>query len=140
MWLSACVGSNPTPRMLLKMKSKTRVKKLMRRKRNPEIVETILKCNKNEKWRGIAGLLSYPKKKMISINLNKLDMLTKEGDTVVVPGKVLSEGHLGKKIRVAALSFSKEAERKLKESRVEAVSILQELKINPKAQGLKIIK
>ena len=65
---------------------------------------------------------------------------TEEGDTVVVPGKVLSNGEINKKIRIVALSFSKEAEEKLGKKKCEVVSILEEIKVNPKAEGIKILK
>jgi len=38
----------------------------------------------------------------------------KEGETVVVPGKVLNVGELTKKVEVAAFSFSQSAEEKIK--------------------------
>jgi len=118
----------------------TKIDKQMKRKRNPEIVETILKAKKNEKWLEVSRILSSPRSRKISINLEKIEKETKEGDTVVIPGKVLGEGDITKKIRVAALSFSGEAEKKLKEKNGEIVTILEEIKVNPKAEGIRILK
>ena len=112
----------------------------MKRKLNPELVETIIKAKKLEGWIKIAGLLSSPRRNKISVNLDKIDKESKEGDTIVVPGKVLSKGDVSKKIRIAALSFSEKAKGKLKDKKCEIVSILEEIKINPKAKGVKILK
>jgi large subunit ribosomal protein L18e len=121
------------------MKSKSKIEKQIKRKRNPEIVETVIKAKKNSGWLEVASRLSMPRRKKISVNLDKIDRETKEGDTVVVPGKVLSEGKVRKKIRIAGLSFSSGAEKKLKDKGCEVVSILEEIKINPEARGIKII-
>ena len=121
------------------MKSKTKIDRQTRRKTNPEVVETIIKAKKNEKWLRIAEILSSPRKNKIAVNLDKIEKESKEGDTIVIPGKVLSQGGISKKIRLVALSFSEEAERKLKEKKCEIVSIIKEIEINPKAQGVKIL-
>ena len=121
------------------MKSKTKIEKHLRRKLNPELVETIIKAKKQKNWLKIASLLSSPRSRKISVNLDKIDRESREGDTIVVPGKVLSQGEISKKIRVVALNFSEEAEKKLKDKKCELVRILKEIKINPNANGVKII-
>jgi len=122
------------------MKRKTIIEKQLRKKTNPEVVDTIIKAKKNEKWLEVAGLLSSPRSRRIVINLDEIEKETKEGDTVVVPGKVLGNGKIEKKIKVVALSFSDEARRKLKENKCEMKNIIDEVKSNPKAQGVKIIR
>lgn len=121
------------------MKSKTKIDKQLQRKTNPELVETILKAKKKEGWLKIADTLSRPRKRKAGVNLDTINKQTKEGDTVVVPGKVLGVGNISKKIRVAALGFSESAKEKLKAKKGEIVSIQEEIKANPKAQGIKII-
>jgi len=122
------------------MKSKTQIDKQAKIKRNPELIETIIKAKKNEKWLGIASILSQPRKRKVQVNLEKIEKESKEGDTILVPGKVLGLGDITKKIRIAALSFSQEAEKKLKAEKCDIISIIEEIKKNPKAQGVKIIK
>lgn len=122
------------------MKSKTKIDEQLTRKKNPELMASILKAKKNEKWLGIAGLLSSPRRNKIAVNLDEIDKNSKEGDTIIVPGKILSSGEISKKIRIAALSFSQEAEKKLKAEKCELVSLVEEIKKNPKMQGVKIIK
>jgi large subunit ribosomal protein L18e len=88
----------------------------------------------------ISNLISRPKRKEIKINLEIIESETKEGDTVVVPGAVLGKGDITKKIRVCALKFSKTALEKLKKSKSETVTILEEVKKNPEAKGIKLLK
>ena len=122
------------------MKSKTKIIKQAKRKTNPELVKTILTCKKHPAWLKVASLLSRPRRKQIKINLDKINEKTKEGDTIVVPGKVLGTGNVDKKLRVAAFSFSKSAREKLKKMKGEVVSIVDEIKINPEAKGVKLIE
>jgi len=122
------------------MLSQTKMKSRIRRKTDPELVETLSKARKNEPWSGIAKTLSGSTKNQSSVNLNQIDKESKVGDTVLIAGKVLSKGTLTKKIRIAALSISTPALQKLKESKSEFVTILSEISKNPKAEGLKLIK
>ncbi len=121
------------------MKSKTKIDKQMKRKLNPELVETIKKSKKNKNWLEIASLLSAPRRRKISMNLDEIDREVKEGDTVVVAGKVLGTGNLSKKARIVALSFSEMARRKLKANKCEVANINEEIKINPSARGIKVL-
>ena len=122
------------------MKTKTKIEKQTKRKTNPELVQTILLAKKSKEWLAIANVLSGSRRNRIDINLEKIDEETKAGDTVVVPGKVLSLGEIDKKIRICALSFSEKAKEKLLSSKCEVVSILDEIKKNPRANGIKILK
>lgn len=122
------------------MKSRTLIDKQAKRKYNPELVETILKAKKHKNWLEVSGLLSLPRKLKIEKNLDEINKESKEADTIIVPGKVLGNGEISKRIRIAALSFSKEAEKKLKEKKCEIVSLKKEIEINPEAKGVKLIR
>lgn len=119
------------------VKSKTLIDKQLQRKRNPELVETLMAAKKNDSWLEIASILSGPKRKRINLNLNEIN---KEDGKIVIPGKVLSQGEVNKKIKVIALSFSEKAKEKLLNSGCEVSSILEEIKSNPSAEGIKILK
>ena len=58
---------------------------------------------------------------------------------VIITGKVLGSGNLNKKIRICSMSFSESAKRKLK-GKSEMVSVSDEVKKNPKAEGVKILR
>jgi len=122
------------------MKKQSLIEKQLRRKTNPELVETVIAAKKNKAWLEIAGLMSSPRKKHVSINLNEIDKKVKDKDIVVIPGKVLSQGEINKKVKIAALNFSEKAREKLIKAGGEAISILKEIKLNPEAKGIKILK
>jgi len=124
---------------IIKMSLKIRIDRKLERKTNPELEETILAAKKEKAWIGVANKLSYPRRKRIVINLDKIDKESKEGDTIIVPGKVLGEGDVSKRIVIAALSFSEEALKKLKAKKCDTKILIKEIKENPKAQGVKII-
>lgn len=121
-------------------KSKTKIDEQMQRKHNPELVETLMKAKKNDKWLEVAGLLSMPRRLMAEKNLDEIDKESKEGDTIVIAGKVLGNGDISKKIKISALSFSHEAEKKLKAKKCEMLSLIKEIETNKKAEGIKILK
>jgi len=123
-----------------KGKSNTKIKRQIRRKTNPEIVETIKSAREHKGWKELVDKLTGPSRNYSAMNLNEIDKKTSVGDTVMIIGKVLSKGEVTKKIRVCALSFSENAREKLKKSKSEAVTILQEIKINPKVEGIKVLR
>ena len=95
------------------MISKTKISKRILRKTNPELVETIELAKKNNQI-SLAQKLSSSTRKQSKVNLDELNKLKE--NKVIVAGKVLGKGSIQKKIEVAALSFSKQAEEKLKKS------------------------
>ena len=122
-----------------KMSIKIRIEKKLKRKTNPELVASIIMTKKKQAWNKVSHLLSRPARKMISVNLDQLDKNSEEGDNIVVPGKILGTGDITKKIKIIAFSFSKAAEKKLREKKCELASILDEVKKNPKSQGIKVV-
>lgn len=121
------------------MKTKAKINSQIKRKTNPQLVETIIAAQKNEGWKRVAELLSGPRNKRINVNLNDLEAISEEGETVVVPGKVLSQGEPNKKIKIASLTFSKGAKEKLLKSKITHSTILEEIKKNPEGKKIKII-
>ncbi|MBU0977901.1 MAG: 50S ribosomal protein L18e [Nanoarchaeota archaeon] len=120
--------------------SKTKLKSRVQRKTNPVLVETLQAAIKNPAWKPVANILSSSTRKYSSLNLFEIDKETKAGDTVIIVGKVLSNGELTKKVRICALSISEKAQEKLKSTKSEIVSILEEITKNPKAEGIKILR
>ncbi|MFC1682395.1 50S ribosomal protein L18e [Nanoarchaeota archaeon] len=122
------------------MKSNTKIEKQLKRKTNNIIVETVVAAKKNKAWFKIAEMLSGPRRKMINLNLEEINKRSKETKIIVVPGKVLSQGKLDKKIKIVALSFSENAKKKILSSKGETSNILEEIKKNPEAKGVEILK
>lgn len=122
------------------MISRTQIKKRLKRKTNPGLQETIILANKNSGWKKIAAFLSTSTRKYTSVNLNEIDKNANTGDIIVIPGKVLSKGEITKKVRICAIGISEMAKEKLKSSKSEFASLADEIKKNPKAEGIKLIR
>lgn len=79
-------------------------------------------------WKRVHGLVAVPSRKRNGVNLYKLNEHTKDGDNVIVPGKVLSVGSMDHKINVAAIEFSTQAKHGLKAANCKIVPIKEMVK------------
>ena len=61
-------------------------------------------------------------------------------ETILVPGKVLSNGELDKKVNVVALKFSAKAQQKIESAGGECISIDEIIETNPKGSNIRIIE
>ena len=122
------------------MKSKTLIEKQTKKKTNSILVETILSAKKKDSWLEVARLLSGSRRLMPHKNLQEIDAVAKDGEHIVIPGKVLSLGELNKKVKITALSFSEKAKEKLAKAKIETSILLDEIKSNLEAKGIKILK
>ncbi|MGQ9478562.1 MAG: 50S ribosomal protein L18e [Thermoproteota archaeon] len=90
-------------------------------------------------WRSVERLLSRPRSRMAEVNVGKIAALTKSGDKVVVPGKVLGKGDIEHSVTVAALSFSSTALSKLRAAGCIVMGIDELAKTEPRGSGVKVI-
>jgi large subunit ribosomal protein L18e len=90
-------------------------------------------------WSRIASDLEGSTTKRSVVNLSKLSFVAKEGETVIVPGKVLGGGQLDHKVNVAAYTFSKKAKEQIEALKGKALTIQEFMKENPKGQKVRII-
>lgn len=117
----------------------------MKRIKNNEIMQVIndLKVlaieNKVPLWKRVAVELEKPSRQKREVNLFKLDKHSKEGDVIIVPGKVLGTGEMSKKITVAALSLSESAKEKILAANGNVISIKELMQKNPKGSKVKIM-
>lgn len=118
--------------------SKTKIEKRMRQKTNPILVDAIIKIKKKNPE--AAKLLVMPVKKLKSWNLKELDTEVKDGEKVFIAGKILSSGDLTKKVKIVAWNASESAKEKMKSSKVEFITIAEEIKKNPELKDLRILK
>ncbi len=107
---------------------KTKIEKRLQKKRNPVLVETLIKLKKTNPE--IAKLLAKPVKKMLEINLDGLSDKVKEGEKILFPGKVLGHGSLDKKIEMVVFSISDVAKEKLKKAGTSVKMINEADKLN----------
>jgi len=123
----------------------SKIRKLMKRKTNPNLVKLIdelLKAsamNDAPIWKDIAERLAKPKRLYAEVNVSKIQRYAKEGETIIVPGKVLGRGKITKPVTVAALSFSESARRKIIEAGGKCLTIKELLEINPTGSGVRIM-
>ena len=62
--------------------------------------------NKVNLWKRIASDLEKPTRRRRIVNLTRINKFALDNDNVIVPGKVLGNGELNKKLVIAAFSFS----------------------------------
>jgi len=112
----------------------------MKKKTNPKILKLIEELsNKKEKiWKDIAERLSKPRRNYAVVNIAEINRYGKNGDVIIVPGKVLGYGDLDKKIIVSALSFSSEARKKIIGAKGKCLEMEELLKENPKGSNTRI--
>ncbi|MFQ5892245.1 MAG: 50S ribosomal protein L18e [Candidatus Methanofastidiosia archaeon] len=114
------------------------------KKTNPNLVKLIEDLmnfgykNKSMIWVYIAKRLAKPSRRMPEVNISKLNRFTKEGEIVLIPGKVLGSGNLDHSLTVSAFKFSKNAEKKIKE-KGKIVEIPELMKKNPKGTHVKVM-
>ena len=112
---------------------------------NPELISLIRDLKKNSRvnkaqiWRTLADSLSISKRKRIAINVSRLNRYTKDGETVVIPGKVLGSGNASHSMMVAAFAFSDLAKSKITNAKGKCLSIRDLMKKNPSGKNVKFM-
>ncbi len=95
--------------------------------------------SKQRIWKRIALDLERPTRQRRVVNLSRLNRFTKDGETVIVPGKVLSSGELDHKITIAAWKFSDSAEEKIAKQNAKALTIQEFMKSDIKGKKIRIM-
>lgn len=103
------------------------------------LLELESKARSSPLWGRIAEDLKKPTRQRREVNVYKIEKYAQPGETVVVPGKVLSVGNLSKKVDVAAFTFSAEAKKKILEAKGKVLSISQLLQQNPEGKNVRIL-
>jgi large subunit ribosomal protein L18e len=107
-----------------------------------QLINDLKKLSNTEKvaiWKRVALDLEKPTRNRRAVNLSRINQNTKEKETIIVPGKVLSNGELNHEITIAAFSFSKKAKEFIEKSKGKAITINELMKQNPKGKNIKII-
>ncbi len=90
-------------------------------------------------WFYVAKLLSKPTRNRVEVNLYKINKYSKDGETILVPGKVLGVGYVSKNIKIAAWKFSNNAIEKLSKNNIKIMNIEELVKENPKGSNVRIL-
>ncbi len=116
------------------------------RKTNPRLASLIslLKHTSRENevnlWRDIADRLEAPSRNYAEVNLSKINRYATNGETILVPGKVLGSGILDLSVKVAALNFSQSASEKIRQADGECMSIEELISVNPAGSRVRILR
>ena len=108
---------------------------------NPNLRNLIISLKKAEKdiWTRIASDLERSRRQRRTVNLARINLYCAAKEIALVPGKVLGDGDITKKLTVAALNFSGEAKLKIEKAGGKAITITELLQTNPDAKGVRII-
>lgn len=99
------------------------------RKTDPELIALIRSLKETGRtedspiWRDIATRLERPSRLWAEVNIGKLDKVVRDGETAVVPGKLLATGEVSKAVNVAAFKFSDKARKKITDAGGSCISI-----------------
>jgi len=90
-------------------------------------------------WKRIAKDLERPTRIRRKVNLEKIEKHLRDGETALVPGKLLSIGHLTKKAEIAAYQASTSALEKIQKAGSKFLTIEELMKNNPNGKKVRII-
>jgi large subunit ribosomal protein L18e len=79
-------------------------------------------------WKRVRRLVAVPARRRASVNLYKIERYSKDGENIIVPGKVLSSGEIKHKVNITAIEFSAPALKSLKEANCNVIGIKDMLK------------
>ena len=120
---------------LINMKLKTKTEK----ENYLKLIRKLWK-SKRRVWRRVVELLNTPRSRHVAINLGKINRNTKDGDIIIVPGKILGCGDLNHNVSsIAAISFSESARKKMMDKKIPFESIETLYERNPEGKNIKII-
>ncbi len=91
-------------------------------------------------WKDIALRLSRSGRLSAEVNLGRLNRVCRDGDVIVVPGKVLGSGALGKKVSIATFEASASARAKIEEAGGRLMTIGDLVAENPKGTAVRIVE
>ncbi|WEL23824.1 50S ribosomal protein L18e [Candidatus Nanohalovita haloferacivicina] len=108
---------------------------------NSVLLETIEMLEEQEAaiWNQVAENLGKVNRRRAEVNISDIDRVAEDGDTIVVPGKVLGTGRLTKDVDVAAFQASNGAKKKIMENG-DFMFIQDLVEDNPEGTEVRIVK
>ncbi len=113
---------------------------------NPELTNTIGYLKRKGRqtqtplWMSVASYLGKSRRTRIVLNLGQVARHSKEGDVVVVPGKVLGSGEPTAKLTIAAFKFSPRALVKVEKAGGRCIPISRLVEENPQGTKVKLLR
>lgn len=115
------------------------------RKENSELVRVVVELRRAARahhapvWASVADRLERPRHRVVPVNVGHLERLASAEETVVVPGKVLAEGPLTKRLTVGAFAYSSEARAKIHAAGGSALTLSDLVRAKPDGTGVRIL-
>jgi large subunit ribosomal protein L18e len=112
---------------------------------NPVVKETIwtfrraFKSSKAPIWRYLEQEISRARSIRREVNISRLASVTKNGEIVVVPGKVLGLGEMDHKLTVYAFSFSERARKNITDVGGTVIGLDELIGSYPDGKGVRVI-
>jgi large subunit ribosomal protein L18e len=113
---------------------------------NPELVSTVSYLKRQSRqsqtplWSAVASYLSKSRRSRIVLNLGQVSRHVKEGEVVVVPGKVLSSGDPQPKLTIAAFKFSPQTLAKVAKAGGRCIPIQKLVEENPHGTNVRLLR
>lgn len=107
-----------------------------------KLIRALEKMSAKEKvgiWKDIAERLSKPSRSRAAVNVGKIQKHCHEGESAIVPGKLLGVGEITRPIVVGALSCSRQAREKIEGAKGSVMDIDDFAEKNPKGKNVRII-
>ena len=114
-------------------------------KENPELVHLLVELRRAARahdapiWTRVADRLERARHQTTPLNVGALDRLANAEETVAVPGKLLADGPLSKRLTVGAFAFSAEARAKIHAAGGTALSLHDLLRAKPDGAGVRLL-
>ena len=94
------------------------------------------KKNEAAIWSKLADLALKPSSTKCTVNLTRINKITKENDVLFVPGKVLGTGNMSHKITLSSFSISTTAANKIIQSGGNIITYSDMIKKFPTGKGV----
>lgn len=94
---------------------------------------------KSKFWFAVGKRLAVPRRERIVVNISRVRQNAVEGETIVVPGKLLGSGTMDKRVTVAAYHFSEIAAEKIKAAGGKLIVIEELLEKDIVGKKLKLV-
>ncbi len=98
-----------------------------------------VKKKPGEIWRDISKRVAKSRKNLSEVNVEKINKVTKKGEVIVVPGKVLGNGQIDHGITIGAIWFSHSAKEKIEKSGGVCMTIEELVEKYPDGKNVRIV-
>lgn len=117
----------------------------LQRKSNPVLVDLVAALkdagreNEAPIWRDIASRLEKPSRNWAQVNVSKVETAARDGENVVIPGKLLGSGDLSRACTVIAWKASASAKAKVAAAGGKVLSLKEGVESFPKGEKCRIL-